>query len=42
MKKLIYELRLAIMTVVLHLALKICPKDATRTLQWFASIPIDE
>jgi len=41
MSKVIYELRLAIMTAILQLALKICPKEATRTLQWFANIPFD-
>ncbi len=41
MKKIIFQLRLLIMTYFLRMAIKVCPKDALRTLEWFTKVPLE-
>jgi hypothetical protein len=42
MHTLIRETRLILVTWLLQLALRILPKDCTRTLFWFSQMPIED
>lgn len=35
------QFRLLLMTYVLRVAMRLCPKDCISTLQWFADMPFE-